>query len=266
MRVDPGKQHELKEWVSWALTVIREAAEPPLEKEEALGRAREIERLILARKISPSDVRLDEEFKEILYALVYGVLAEPHGSPEDARRRAEAVSEFILGLHWKQVDLEERLTLLKDCAAVAGYGGSAAKADSPEPLGKDPVEPPRGRSASAEEAAPLEKEARRVYESALPLIHSSFVSLHGLTEHESRKLERELLLWYTRFVQRMRRPPTNPKAFLVAAGRQLAEQYRRYGTLDLDSDSELGKMLEWALSEVTRNRAVNGKKGRGGSG
>jgi hypothetical protein len=264
MRVDPSKQHELKEWVSWALTVIREAAEPPLEKDEALERAREIERLILARKISPSDMRIDEEFKEILYALVYGVAAVPHGSPENARRRAEAVSEFIQGLDWKQADLEERLTLLNDCAAVAGYGGPDAKA-SPEPLGKDPVEPPRDRAASADEVAPLEKEAQRVYESALPLIHSSFVSLHGLTEHESRKLERELLLWYTRFVQRMRRPPSNPKAFLVAAGRQLAQQYRRYGTLGLDSDSELGKMLEWALSEVTRNRAAGGNKGRGGS-
>lgn len=271
MSSDRQKDRELEEWITQSLRSVREAALDGLDRKEALRRAGELETRILAGRISPADVELDEDFKEVLYALVYGVLKVPDRTPAQAARRAKAVYEFIAEIRWDDDDLGEKEELLKDCAA-AGAGHLPEEIREvgwrrpPEAVGLDPGEISRSANDSAEVENPSEAEVQRIFDRTFPIIRTVLVELYQLAEPEVPRLERELLAWFVRFCRRPGHMPHNPRAVLLAVGSQFVRQCRSFaeGSPESPTEARLDRLLQRVFSELARERATSGGRGSGG--
>jgi hypothetical protein len=267
MNFDLIEDRELEEWIAQSLRSIREAAFAGLDDQEGLRRAERLDALIAEGRGSPAGIELDDIFKDVLYALVYRVLAVADRAPEEAERHAMAVYEFIYGIPWDNDDLDEKQQLLNDCAAAgaghragnrsrigSGQEGEAARADSAENLQWE------NDAGPAEDSAQVE--AWRIFDSALPVVHAVLVDLHQLPESEARRLERELLVWFARFRKRVSN--RGSRAVLLAAASEFAVQYRRFDEETLESrtptEARLRRLLHRALREAERDWVSGGKK------
>ena len=243
MELDWLSDCELEEFIRGSLRAIRGAAYAGLDPEEAIRRATDLEERVVAGRISAADVELDDEFKDVLYALVYHVLPIPTEAPEEAERRAAAVHEFIRGLPWNDDVTQEKEVLLKDCAeAVRRKSGKISLA-----------------VANGERvAASPEGEARRIFASTIPVLHVIFAEVHELSEAEARRLEDELQDWFVRFCRRDGNLPHNARGLLLAAGAHFAQQYRRFEDESLESPNpiaaRLSRLLARVLAEAARDR------------
>jgi len=89
-----------------------------LSREEALIRANQLRQLIREGRVSPKDVELDEEAKDVLHAAVK-LLAETNGEPSEAvAREADAIYQFIRRTGWSEDYLGEKRQLLAECARI----------------------------------------------------------------------------------------------------------------------------------------------------
>lgn len=169
-----------------------------LEREEALRRGGELLPEIVAGKIEPSSIVLDEEFKDVLYALVG--LAQT-GERDGATERARAVYEFIRGVEWPNDALGEKGELLAQCLAAS-------------------------RSKPDEDAGSSTTEARTLFEAGLALIHASLIDRHGLSEIEAREIEQDLLDWFVRFYRRSVGTVANVQALLLETSDRFVHEKR----------------------------------------
>lgn len=242
-------ERELRAWVASSLRTIGEIAETRLGEQEAIRRARALEKQILASRLSPASVGLDDPFREVLYALIYRVLDEGSRSLSETARRARAVCGFIRDLPWERDELDERNALLKDCAALA----SAA---------------PARRPAAETETGPLddapEDETRAAFERALPVVHVALTEIHGLTESRARQLERELFLWFSRLGRRAALSRRNSRWLLLSAASQVAREYRhcRGDSRESAIEARLALILRQAFSQAASTEADGEDRGR----
>jgi hypothetical protein len=234
---------ELEEFIRGSLRAIRQAAHAGLDREVAIRRATDLEALVVAGRISPAEFELDDESRDVIYALVYHVLAGPTKTPVEAEGRTAAVYEFIRRLPWDDELAEEKEELLKDCTE-AGWrqpgGTPAAAADS-------------GRVVASPEG-----EASRIFASTIPVLQVIFSEVHELSEDEVQRLEGELRDWFLRFCRRSTSLPHNARGLLLAAGANFAEQSRRLGEETLEPQgpfaARLSRLLSRVLSEAARER------------
>ena len=214
-----------------------EAANAPLglEVDEAFRRAEQLKPLIVAGVISPEEVELDEDLKEVLYALDSLVADRRRGAacPQEAR----AVYRFLRGLSWPDDDLGEKDDLMDRCALAA----------------RDSA--PVGANAAAEpvEAAPSNEQIRKVFEESAPLIRAILVKYHDLTEPEAVEFEKDLLTWFTRFCQRPNATASRMRTLLLAQCSRLAREYQRFRATPAAQTAEgrLASLFGWTPSDAT---------------
>jgi hypothetical protein len=251
MKLDWLSDDELEDWIRASLRAIREAASKGLEREEAIRRARETYQLILADRIPPEDFELDQQRKDVLYAMVYVVLDAEISAGGRPMRQAMAVYEFIRGIQWDDDDLGERETLLTDCVAAARRHLGAARAEG---AGQkiEPAVASEGPNVSPEEAI------KRIFGGTVPALHAIFTDVHGLSEAEAERLEGELYEWFIRFCRREANLQQNARALLLAAGSQFALQYRRFqdeaAGASTPLSARLARLLGRVLTEAARDR------------
>src|SRR5260370_13619450 len=112
MRLGGLELDELKQWISeWLAANEESKLKIGLGKEEALRRAQRLLSQILGKEIIPEGVKLDDEFKEVLYALVYSVTRGDFGDPGNVG----AIHDFIRGIRWTDDEFGEREELLNEC-------------------------------------------------------------------------------------------------------------------------------------------------------
>jgi tetratricopeptide (TPR) repeat protein len=96
-----------------------------LSREEALLRARKLRHLIREGKVSPKDVELDEEGKDVLHALLKLLSEASSGSPTLAGeivREADVVFRLIRDLRWTKDEFAEKAGLLRSYAELGWTG------------------------------------------------------------------------------------------------------------------------------------------------
>ncbi len=154
-----------------------------LEIEEALERARELMPLILAGAILPGQVRLDEEFKDVLYGLVSLATRSHEGSSLEI----QAVYRFIRGIEWPDDTFDEKGDLLRECRTAArekifqeafSEGSKGSLTIFPEPGRRLPLQ----ESESDAGAASPDESPRRVFERARDLVHAVLVEHRQLVD------------------------------------------------------------------------------------
>ncbi|MGH9400018.1 MAG: hypothetical protein ACRD00_06600 [Thermoanaerobaculia bacterium] len=219
MDIDGLSERKSREWVSFCLRAIREAAETGLDEQEATRRARRLNTLILTGRISPDEIELDNHQKDVLCALVYRVLPE-ESTPDHAR---EVVADFIRRIRWEDDLIGEKQELVTDCAAALAA--------------------PAGARA-------LETELADAFVELSPLVHSMLVDGHGLKEAEAGLLERDLAPWFSRF---RARPGSAAERItgLVEACRKAA---RDGSGPTSPPGARLDQLLKFALLEIERQR------------
>jgi tetratricopeptide (TPR) repeat protein len=89
-----------------------------LSREEALLRARKLRHLIREGKVSPKDVELDEDGKDVLYALVKLLTESRHQPGADVTSEANAICLFLRRVEWPAAGFEEKAELLRWCAQI----------------------------------------------------------------------------------------------------------------------------------------------------
>lgn len=99
-----------------------------LDRERALARARHLRRRILAGTTNPEELEIDEEAKDVLYALVELLRSEP-ATGASPLHEARALYQFIRLVDWPDDELQERRELLRSCAetGLASVGLSVAE-------------------------------------------------------------------------------------------------------------------------------------------
>jgi hypothetical protein len=190
-----------------------ESAEAPLglKKAEAFRRAEQLKLLIVAGVVSPFEVELDEDFKDVLYALASLVSSSLRG--ERSAREAWAVSRFIRGISWPDDAFGEKADLAGQCAVAAQEAADAAT-----------VARGRGRSVATDS----EQDVRKIFDESADLVRAVLVRYHGLAEAEAQELEQDLLTWLRRFRERPFVAPIDMRTVLLAVCSQLAREYRRF--------------------------------------
>jgi len=270
MNFDSLDERELEKWVAQSLRSIREAAFAGLDEQEALRRAQSLDALIVEGRISPAEIELDDIFKDVLYALVYGLLGIQDGALEETTRHAMVIYDFIYGIPWDNDDLDEKQELLNDCAAAGArhrveHRFGTGSRQVAEAACADFEEKPQPRDDAQPAEDPAQMEVRRIFDSALPVVHEVLVELYQLSEPEARRLERELLVWFTRFRKRVSNPGS--RAVLLAAASEFARQYRGFEEETPECptpiEARLRRLLQRALCEAEREWAWGGKKGSG---
>jgi len=229
----------LKELVAeWLLSNEGAEAQLGLEAEEIFARAKQLKPLIAAGVVSPGEVELDEDLKDVLYALVTLVSTDPRDA--DSAREAQAICRFIRGISWPDDELGEKQDLVMRCAAAAQEAASAVGTA------------PDTRGTPAQSLS--EKEARKAFLESAGLVHAILVKYHGLSELEAQQLEKDLLAWFIRFCQRPNGPGTDKRGLLLAACSHLARGYRSLeSTRPLPSAAgRLGELLGWTRAENER--------------
>jgi tetratricopeptide (TPR) repeat protein len=114
------------------LTLTREADIPlGLSREEAFKRARELRRLLRDRRMpAPTAIEPDEDFKDVLHALVL-LLSDSAASQSDGLlEEADAVYQFILRIDWGDDDFDEQRLLLRQCAEIGWQSVGISIADT----------------------------------------------------------------------------------------------------------------------------------------
>jgi hypothetical protein len=210
---------------------------------EARRRAGELLCLVRQRGISLRTVRLTEDLKSVLYALV-GIVAAPASRGEAAassNRDAQVVYDLISGIHWPDDDFGEKQELLKDCIEAGALPPKHG------PFGIDPhggdERLPMSDSARVEELSA--EQVRVTFDGSLAMIHEVLLA-DGFSGLEAAELEQELFAWFARFCRRTSSAPTNLRAILLAACAQFSSAYRRFRDgLDESTEGELGKLLRW---------------------
>jgi hypothetical protein len=105
-----------------------------LSREEALLHARKLRHLIRQGKVSPKDIELDEDGKDVLHALLKLFSEASSGSPTLAGeivREADAVFRLIRDLRWTKDEFAEKAGLLRSYAELGwtGLGTQIAEVD-----------------------------------------------------------------------------------------------------------------------------------------
>lgn len=241
MNPDWPAQRELKAQILESLRAIRETAAEGLDDAEALARAADLEKRIVAGEASPEEIVPDDPFKDVLNALVYRVLPAKRRGGE----RVTAVRAFLKRLAWDENDAAERTGLLAACGSVG-----SAMPSAPAPGG---AEKPRAP------AKPDERSVLEAFERALPLIRTALAEVHDLAESDACEIERELFDWFARFSRREVTCLGHPNVVLLAAASALAREYKRTGSgaLGGGEDSRLYEVLDWALSELGRSASAS---------
>lgn len=178
-----------------------------LEVEEAMARARQLLPLVAVGALSGRDVRLDDDFKSVLYGLVRLVTEPPvAATPPDAG----AVHRFISEVPWCEDLFGEKNDLLRRCAAATNRSANQA--------------------GSRDAAAPQQEDARpeKVFEAALPLIRTLLLGHYEFPEQEASALEDDLKRWFFRYCSRSGAARRNLKGVLLAACGQFAREYESY--------------------------------------
>ncbi len=247
MRSHRPYDRELENWVDRMATLIQEATHSRIDEDETILRAELLERSIHDGTANPETINLDDDLKNILYALAYRVLPGPGRLPGEIERRAKSVQGFIQGLSWEG-EFNGKESLLRACATAHLRTVSEPIAESHE-TAFGPEEPPAGAGRST-----LETELLLTLDRALPLVRVLLAEVWRFTDPEIRLLERELEAWFSRFWKRSAMPPRNPKALVVSAAIQFARQHRQLATEaapDLSADARLERLLRLVLKEDT---------------
>ena len=90
-----------------------------ISRAEALRRAGEV-RSLLRQGTTPraTEVEADEDFKDILHALVFLLSESAGGKAAGLLDEADSAYQFIRRIHWEEDDFEERQALLRRCADI----------------------------------------------------------------------------------------------------------------------------------------------------
>jgi len=105
-----------------------------LSREEAFRRARELRRLLRERRLpSPTSIEPDEDFKDVLHALVLLLSEAAADQPDGLLEEADAVYQFIRRIPWEDDEFDQRRSLLRRCAEIGfrSAGISIVEADAP---------------------------------------------------------------------------------------------------------------------------------------
>jgi hypothetical protein len=193
-------QRPLKEIISAWLEVTED--QPPelgISVEDAIERAQELRRQ-LREGNPPASTELDEDSKDVLFALVQLVCDDPLlPSPAEAAR----LHRFIEQTPWEDDDFGQRDQLLDRCKEIAG---AALSLQIP---GRGPYSPDR---------AP---EAAKIFDDSRAAIRLSLLSIYGMTETQADEAEDNLRAWFARFCQRGG-TPRNLRRALFSGCAQLA--------------------------------------------
>lgn len=225
--VDEMGDREFKEWVTRTLQDIRDTARKGLDQAEAVRRAEALEESILAGRTSSRDIELDEELKDVLYALVCRVLPRSEGA--ERARRATIIGRFLEGVRWDDDLLDERGELIGECAVAAHGSLAPRRPHDSEVRGSYVAEPAEPYIVNTDPtSSSTEDEVRRFFERKQAFLGMVFVGLHGLTQAEAHALESELLIWFLRLCRRDMNWTRQPRSLLFAAACHLARQYRSF--------------------------------------
>jgi len=96
--------------------------------EEALLRASKLRHLIREGRVSPKDVELDEEGKDVLHALVKLISETATKQGEGVAREAERIHGFLREIDWPADGFAEKADLLRRCA-IAGWSERGVELD-----------------------------------------------------------------------------------------------------------------------------------------
>jgi hypothetical protein len=194
-----------------------------LDMELARKRAGDLRRLILKGSIAPGSLRLTDDLKNVLYALVElvessGPRKELLGSPA---REVQQVYDFIRGIHWPDDVFSEKNCLLKDCVRAGANEHRRGLLHSNTDTEK--LAPSDG---SSQALGSLETEARQAFDRSRNLIARILLDEERLSETEAADLEQELFAWFSRFCRRANSAPPTSRAVLLAASVRFAQAYR----------------------------------------
>lgn len=241
--IDDLEDRDFKQWVVQSLRDIHEAARKGLDEAEAIRRAEQLEESILAGRISPREIVLDEEFKDVLYALVYRVLPRSEGN--ERARKAAVIGKFLEGVRWEDDLLDEKGELIGDCAAMVEnppVPGQLFDAHMSESFLAGPAEPYLVNTGPT--SSSTDGEARRFFQKKRAFLDMVFVELHGFTPKEARALKDELLAWFLRFCRREKDWARQPRSLLFAAACHLARQYRSFKAEASETSIEQDERIE----------------------
>jgi len=200
------EEHTVEELISTWLEVTKgRSLQLGISREEALGRARDILPRIRAEAPPPEEMKCDEDFKNVLYALVNLVSGSSYEVAEERALDASAVGEFIRCVWTASDEFGEKEQLLSDCEEIAklSFTGPAKRlVTSPGALDEKvaaspalPWTPPPGADAS-------EEEIRIGFWKELPLLHRMLASCYGVSENQGVEFEKVLYAWFVRFRKR----------------------------------------------------------------
>lgn len=99
-----------------------------LDRGTALARARLLRRRVLAGSTIPEELEINEEAKDVLYALVELLKSDPAAGP-DPLREPNAIYQFIRLVAWSDDELQERRGLLRSCAEIGLATGGLSVAE-----------------------------------------------------------------------------------------------------------------------------------------
>lgn len=239
------EDREFKQWVTQTLRDIHEAAQKGLDCEEAIRRAEDLERSILAGRIAPGKIALDEEWKDVLYALVYRVLPRSEGS--ERAQKAAVIGKFLEGVRWDDDLLNEKGELIGDCTAdrpAESEGVFSAEVLAASSLA-EPSEPYIvSGGPTSDPIEEQEEQARRFFQKNRAFLDMVFVELHGLAPKEARALKDELFVWFLRFRRREKDWAWQRRSPLFAAACHLARQYRSFKAEASETSIEQDERIE----------------------
>jgi tetratricopeptide (TPR) repeat protein len=89
-----------------------------LTRDEALRRARRFRQLLSHGRLAPGRLKLDEDLKDVLHALVALVTEIEPLAGEAIAQEANAVSILLRGISWPDDSLDEKFELIERCAVV----------------------------------------------------------------------------------------------------------------------------------------------------
>ena len=204
----------LNELIAAWLDLTKDQPPPPcLPFEQALQRAKELRRRLRDGNPLPlADLDLDEDSKDVLFALV-GLVCDqgPEGDESSNTRATEAarLHHFIEQTRWESDEFGQKDELLAACRQTAG-----------DALGEIPGGP-QPATASTSTSISADEEAKRTFEDARAAIRLTLRSAYRMTQPQADEAERALLTWLERYCRRAG-TAANLRHVLFAACSQLA--------------------------------------------
>ena len=95
-----------------------------LSEEEARRRAAVLRGLLREGKVNPVEVVIDEELKDVFYALLELITAEERQSGTPLREEVHAIYQFLDGVEWPNDDFSEKRVLLQRLLRVGATNAS----------------------------------------------------------------------------------------------------------------------------------------------